>query len=326
MKDGRDGRALLERYLRARGSQGLSPRTLRLQGIHITAFLDWLEGEGITGLRRVAPEHLNGYQRHLAVLRYRRSKTEGAPKKPLASRTRYDKLAAVRRFFRWLVSERLLLADPSAALDLGSRLRFTPANVLTEAEVMALLEAPDTATPIGLRDRALLELLYSSGLRRAEVAALDAADVDFAAGTVLVVCGKGGRSRVVPLGERAGEVLRRYVETARPRFVRRPGVTALFLAAQHCGQTGNRLSAASIKLRVRLLAENADLARPVTPHALRHGLATHLLRAGASLRHVQAILGHARIDTTEAYTHLVIEDLARVHARSHPRARKKREP
>lgn len=313
----------MERYLTTRDASGLRPQTQRLQRNHLTAFLVWLRGQGVTDLRRVTPEQLHSYQRHLVTVRYRRSKAEGAPKKPLAARTRYDMLASVCRFFRWAVSERLLLADPTGRIELGTRLRFQPGNVLSEDEARALLEAPDTDTRIGLRDRALLELLYSTGLRRAEVAALELADIDFAGGTVFVSCGKGGRSRVVPLGERAAAVLRRYVETARPHFVRRPAVAALFLAAEHCGNTGNHLSAAAIKDRIGILARRAGIARNITPHALRHSLATHLLRAGASLRHVQAILGHARIDTTEAYTHLAVEDLARAHARSHPRGRKR---
>lgn len=315
------GPALLERYLEARQSSGIRPATVRLQRALLGAFLGWLRGRGVADLRHVAPEDVRAYQRHLATYRYRRSKGEGAPRKPLAQRSRYDALAAARRFFRWLVEVRLLLADPAASLEPGRRKRFVPANVLTEAEARSLLEAPDTRTPIGLRDRALLELLYSSGLRRAEAASLDLTDVDLTGGTVLVRAGKGGRSRLVPLGENAARVLGLYVEKARPELLRSPGVSALFLAADRCGQTGNRLSAASIRARVAILAQRAGIERRVTPHALRHSLATHLLRAGASLRHVQAILGHARIDTTEAYTHLDATDLSRAHARSHPRGK-----
>jgi len=224
---------------------------------------------------------------------------------------------------RWLVSERYLLADSGASLELGVRRRFQPANVLTEEEARRLLAAPDSSTPIGRRDRALLELLYSTGLRRAEVAALDVGDVDFVGGSVFVNRGKGGKSRLVPLGENAAAALRLYVDAVRPRFAMKPGVPALFLAAARNGHSGKRLSAASIRIRIALHAKTAGIERPVTPHALRHSLATHLLRAGADVRHVQAILGHSRIDTTEVYTHLVLGDLARAHARSHPRGRKR---
>lgn len=162
-----------------------------------------------------------------------------------------------------------------------------------------------------------MELLYSPGLRRAEVAALDLTDVDLAGGVVFVRSGKGGKSCLVPLGDRAADVERRYVEKERPRC----SGAALFVASERSGAAGRRLAPASIEDRVERAAEKARIGRVVTPHAFRHGPATHLLRAGAGLRHVQAILGHARIDTTEAYTHLDLKDLAAAHARSHPRGR-----
>lgn len=301
------GDDLVARYLVTRRAEGKRPATLRLDAIRLGAFVRFLSGRGMTP-REAGPEDLSAYQRHLAAA-------------SIAPRTRYDALAAVCRFFRFLVASRLLLADPTRHLELGRRRPFRPANVLTEAEMERLLSAPDVATPIGRRDRAVLELLYSSGLRRAEVCALDVTDVDLTEGLVLVRSGKGGKGRLVPLGETAAEALRGYLRTARPGFVRCPGNPALLLAAEGCETTGSRLSAAALKERLALLGEKAGLARRVTPHTLRHSLATHLLRAGAGLRHVQAILGHSRIDTTEAYTHLDVRDLARVHARSHPRAR-----
>jgi integrase/recombinase XerD len=313
------GPDLVERYLKAREVSGIRPNTLRLQRVFLGAFVAWLFARGVKDLRRAAPENLLAYQRHLAAYRYRRSKAEQAPWKALAQRSRYDAMATVCRLFRWLVSERILIADPSGPIELGKRKHFQPAGVLTEEEARRLLKAPDPRTLVGLRDRGLLELLYSSGLRRAEATALDVTDIDLTGGTVLVRSGKGGKDRFVPLGETAANALRLYVEKVRPEFVRKPGLLALFLAATRCGSTGNRLSAAAIKDRIALHARNAGIERTVTPHALRHSLATHLLRAGADLRHVQAILGHARIDTTEAYTHLVAQDLARVHARCHPR-------
>lgn len=315
------GAALVEAYVSALCAAGSRPGTLRLRRVFLSRFVAWLSERRIRDLRHVGPEDLLAYQRHLVTYRYRRSKAEGTPPKPLASRSRWDAMAAVCRLFRWLVASRFLVADPSASIQLGQRKRFSPVNVLTEEEAARLLAVPDTRTLIGLRDRALLELLYSSGLRRAEASVLDVTDVDLVNGTVLVRCGKGGKDRLVPLGKNAAEAVRRYLEKARPLLARKPGLMALFLVADRCGQTGNRLSGVAIKYRIALLARSAGIERRVTPHALRHSLATHLLRAGADVRHVQAILGHARVDTTEAYTHLVIGDLARAHARSHPRGR-----
>jgi integrase/recombinase XerD len=318
------GEVLVARYQKAREASGVKRSTLKTDGTRLALFLAWLAKRRINDLRSVTPEDLRAYQRHLGAYRYRVSKAEHAPSKPLASRSRFDALLHVCLFFRWLVASRALLADPSLTLELGRRARFQPANVLTEEEARRVLAAPDTRTLIGLRDRALLELLYSTGLRRAEAAALDLGDIDLTGGAVFVSRGKGDKSRLVPLGENAAAALRLYIGKARPRFATKPGACALFLASDRCGQTGMRLSGASIELRVELAGRRAGIERPITPHALRHSLATHLLRAGASLRHVQAILGHARIDTTEAYTHLVIEDLAKAHARSHPRGRPKR--
>ncbi len=316
--------ALIERYLEARAARGIRPATLRYQRFFLRCFAGWLASRGIANPRCVAPRHITEYQAYLLAHRYTFSKAPDAPKKALAARTRYDQLAAVCRFFRWLVAERVLLADPTAACALGRRQRFQPRNVLSEAEVIALLAAPDLSKPIGLRDRAILELFYSTGLRRAEVAALDLTDVDLTGGTVLVRCGKGGRSRLVPLGEVAAEVLLAYLRDARPRFLKKPGVTALFLAALRCGQAGQRLSAHQIKMLVQRAGEAAGIARRVTPHLLRHCLATHMLKAGADLRHVQEILGHRRIDSTEAYTHLAISDIQEAHARTHPRGHVRR--
>lgn len=316
--------ASIERYLQARAARGIRPATLRYQRFFLRCFAEWLIARGIADARYVTPRQIAQYQAHLLAHRYTFSKAPDAPKKALAPRTRYDQLATVCRFFGWLTANRVLLADPTAACALGRRQRFQPRNVLSESEVMALLAAPDLSKPIGLRDRAILELFYSTGLRRAEVAALDLTDVDLTGGTVLVRCGKGGRSRLVPLGETAAEALLAYLRDARPRFLKKPGVTALFLAAERCGQTGQRLSAHQIKSLVQSAGEKAGIPRRVTPHALRHCLATHMLKAGADIRHVQEILGHRRVDTTEAYTHLVISDLANAHARTHPRGKMKR--
>ncbi|MEW6368632.1 MAG: tyrosine-type recombinase/integrase, partial [Acidobacteriota bacterium] len=162
---------------------------------------------------------------------------------------------------------------------------------------------------------------YSTALRLSELAALDLTDLDLTAGTLIVRCGKGSRQRVVPLGDVAIAALLDYLQNARRYFHRRPGVEALFLAATHCGSTGNRLSKASIREIVRNASRAAGLDRPINPHQVRHACATHMLRAGADLRHIQQLLGHARIDTTEIYTQVDVSDLADVLARSHPRCK-----
>lgn len=222
----------------------------------------------------------------------------------------------VRVFLDWLVRERVLLASPFAAISLSHPRRRLPQNVLTEEDVLSLFAASDLRTDVGRRDRAVLEVLYATALRRAELVALDVADLDLAEGTVLVRNGKGGRSRIVPLGEPATHVLVDYLRKTRGRWLRQRGTTALFLAA-----TGRRISKATIGMIVRQAAKTAELDGRITPHSLRHAMATHMLRAGADVRHVQELLGHADITTTEIYTHVAVKDLLDVHARCHPRGR-----
>jgi site-specific recombinase XerD len=188
-----------------------------------------------------------------------------------------------------------------------------------------LLNAPDPGLLVGIRDRAVLELLYSTGLRRAEIVALDLTDVDLTDCIVIVRSGKGGKDRIVPLGETAAEALVNYLTKARSMFLKHPGVTALLLGrrnGRHPG--GQRLGPGSILDIVKRAALRSEIGKRITPHMFRHSFATHLLRAGADLRHVQEMLGHNRIDTTETYTHLDVTDLSAAHAKAHPRGKERR--
>jgi len=229
-------------------------------------------------------------------------------------RTLAAEVSVLRSLFGWLTQRRVLLFDPAEALTLGRYTSPLPKAVLTEAEVTALLEAPGS-DDLGLRDRAILETLYSTGLRRAEVCNLDLFDVDSEGGTVRVRNGKGGRDRIVPIGTHALTALRRYLRQARPGLVATPKQPALFVAAI----TRRRLSVKTLNLIVRKYADAACLGKRVTPHVLRHTCATHLLQGGADVRHVQLILGHASVATTQIYTRVAVEDLAAALRKHHPR-------
>jgi len=307
---------LLERYLASLEARGLEALTVAHQRLYLSQFLTWLAARGIEDVRRVTPQVLESYRRVLAAHRYRTSRAQRAPWRALTRRGQYARLLLVCRFLRFLVAERMLLADPTAALVIVAPRRPLPRRVLNESQVRRLLAATD-ATPLGIRARAILELLYSSGLRRAEVAALDVQDLDLTGGTVLVRRGKGGKGRVVPLGQEAARALLRYLEEVRALWLQNPATTALFLAASGCGQAGKRLSTSSIWLTVRGAAASAGLGRVAT-HALRHAVATHLVRAGADVRHVQEILGHASVETTEIYTHVAVRKLQEIHRATHP--------
>ncbi len=319
----RDFEAVLSAYLATRRAEGLAPGTLVYRRLYLVHFLGWLKAQGIGDVRQVAPAQTRAYAVALVRHRYRLGRGEAAPERPLTARTRMTRLLVVRDLFRWLVELGLVLGDSTASLPITSRNRQLPRNVLSEAEVAQLLAAPG-ASPIGLRDRAILSLLYGTGLRRAEVSALDLNDVDLTEGIVHVRRGKGGKPRLVPLGESAAADLRLYVTTGRPELAeghRMPRTPALFVGVGATGKTnqGGRLQPDGVSLMVRRACEKARISRRVMAHALRHAFATHLLRAGADVRHVQRLLGHSSVVTTEVYTHVAIKDLAEVHARSHPR-------
>jgi len=230
-----------------------------------------------------------------------------------ARATTARKLAAVRSFFRYLVRRGALPRSPAAGLS-APRLRRGLPRFLYPDETNALLAAPSADTPLGLRDRALLETLYSTGLRVSELVALDLGEV--AAGQAdLRIRGKGGHERVVLLGRPALQAIERYCAQARPALARRRGEKALFL-----NRLGGRLSVQGVRraLRKHVLATCAR--HEITPHALRHTFATHMLEGGADLRAVQELLGHASLSTTQVYTHLTRRRLKEIYDRTHPRA------
>jgi integrase/recombinase XerD len=320
----RDFETVLLSYLSARRGEGRAEETLVYRRLYLAHFLSWLKAEGVDDLRRVGPAAARRYAVALTRHRYRIGRGEETPEKELSPETMKTRLLLVRDLFRWLMTRGLVLADPTASLRLSRSRDRLPRAVLSEAAVERLLVAPSSLTPIGVRDRAILALLYSTGLRRAEVAALDLNDVDLTEGLVHVRRGKGGKPRLVPLGESAGEDLRRYLTKGRQEMAeghRMPRTSALFVGAGGPGRRnqGGRLQPDGVSLLVRRTCAKAGLPRPVMAHALRHAFATHLLRAGADVRHVQRLLGHSSVVTTETYTAVAVKDLAEVHARSHPR-------
>lgn len=307
---------LIADYCAARAARGVRANTNAVERVKLEAFATWLLQRGVIDARAITPQHVTEYRTDLLTTEYRAK--DGMRR--LSETYRHDRITAVCRFTRWLTSERIILADPSSIIDIGRPGRWQPRGAMSEADTVLLIESTNVETPIDVRNRAILELLYSTGLRRAEVASLDLTDIDLQSETVLVRCGKGGKARIVPLGETACRAIARYLTKARADFVRRPGVTALFLVSR-ASHVGHRLGPQSIGLVVKDAAQRAGLDAHVTPHLLRHTFATHLLRAGADLRHVQQLLGHASITTTEGYTHLSTADLADEHARSHPRGK-----
>ena len=232
------------------------------------------------------------------------------------------KLSALRTFFRFLLREKIVAADPFAAVSTPKQGKYIPV-FLTVDEMFSLLEAPAAGDAFAMRDRAMLELLYATGMRVAELAGLNLDRVDFQAGMVRIT-GKGNKERLVPSGDPALDMINRYLPQRTELMAGRvkrglsPERDALFLNGR-----GGRLTPRSIERLVSFYAQRAGIAAQVTPHALRHSFATHLLEMGADLRSVQELLGHASLSTTQRYTHLTIDHLMAVYDAAHPKARRK---
>ena len=221
-------------------------------------------------------------------------------------------LSGFRQFYQWLLREGRVSADPSALIESPKLGRGLP-KALGESQVVALLEAPDTGTSLGLRDRTMLELMYATGLRVSELVDLELPDVNLNQGVVRVV-GKGGKERLIPLGEESISWLQRYLETARPELLKGAACSRVFVTARKAGMTRQAFWHA-----IRKYASAAGIERKVSPHMLRHSFATHLLNHGADLRVVQLLLGHSDLSTTQIYTHIAREGLKQLHSKHHPR-------
>ena len=221
-------------------------------------------------------------------------------------------LSTLKRFYQWASSFEHLDADPTALLK-SPKLPQPIPTVMSEQQVLDLIHAPDTTTPLGLRDRAILELMYASGLRVSEVVDLPFGQVNLSAGLVQVT-GKGSKERIVPIGEVAIEWIERYLVSSRPVLVKQKWVDTLFVS-----RIGRTMTRQTLWHRVKNLAFNAAIPGTLSPHTLRHAFATHLLNHGADLRTVQLLLGHSDLSTTQIYTHVAKERLHKIHQQHHPR-------
>jgi integrase/recombinase XerC/integrase/recombinase XerD len=286
--------AEFDRDLRRRG---LADRTRRAYGVDLGQFVEWIAGK--------APADV----RHRDVRRY----GAGLSAAGAAPATVARKLAAVRGLFDFLVRSERVGQNPADLVSSPKREQKLP-RVLSGEQLRALLEKIPARTALELRDRAMLELAYSCGLRCEEIVNLDTGSVDFDA-EQLRVLGKGSKERILPVGEPAQRALRRYLERARHALAADPREAALFLS-----KSGRRLSSSDVTRRLGLWVREAALAGGVSPHSLRHSFATHLLEGGADLRTIQELLGHASISTTQIYTRVDAARLRDAYASTHPRA------
>jgi integrase/recombinase XerD len=286
-----------------------SPSTVRARKRDLVHFVAWCGAAGLVDAAAVDAAALERYRCALFLSR----KRDGSP---LGLGSQIQKLLAVKQFLKWATRLRLAPADVGAAFVLPRRPQQLPHAVLNEAEVERVLRQPDVRDPIGLRDRAILETFYSTGIRRMEAINLRAADLDEDRGVLVVRLGKGRKDRVVPIGVRALAWISRYLEHGRPACVRIPDPGNLFLTRRGRPLRNNRLT----EMAHRHVMDSG-VGKRGSCHIFRHTMATLMLEGGADIRHLQAILGHAHLTTTELYTRVSIAHLKLVHDRTHPAQR-----
>ena len=284
---------------------GYSADTVRARRQHIRKFISWIDERGIDSPTQITRPMVERYQRHLFYYR----KSDG---QPLTIGMQVQYLASIKLWFKWLSRAHHILANPASELDLPRQPKRLPGRILNSQEVEAILREADPATARGLRDRALLELLYATGLRRSEAASLGVYDPDLLRGVLWVRHGKGNRQRVVPLGSRAIAWLDKYLTEARPELLA-ADTQALFVS-----DYGQPMRADQIADKVRRYMQFAGIHKGGATHLLRHACATHMLEGGADIRFIQAMLGHTSLETTEIYTHVSIDKLIEVHRATHP--------
>jgi integrase/recombinase XerD len=290
-------------------TRNYAPSTLKRTRRSVDYFIAWCRERDLERPTQVTRPILERYTRHLFHLRT----ATGAP---LSFRTQHNDLSTLRCFFRFLARKDYLLHSPANDLELPKLGQRLPRATLTHEEMERVLAQPDVDTDLGVRDRAILETFYSTGIRRSELTNLAVFDLDVARGTLAVRQGKGRKDRVVPVGERALAWIDRYQRDVRPALLVDRDLPALFVSAY-----GQPLSADALSTRVRDYVDAADLGKKGSCHLFRHTMATLMLERGADVRIIQEILGHSSLDATQIYTHVSIGHLKQVHDATHPAAK-----
>lgn len=289
-------------------THNFSHATLVQHSFALAKFVSWAELRGITRPADVTFPILEAYQRHVSL----RKKSDGTP---LAWSTQGKLLSAVRVFFSWCAKQHRILYNPASELVMPRQNHKLPSATLTHDEAEVILALPDVATPIGLRDRAVMELLYATAMRRGELIGLDLPDVDLARRWLTLRNTKNRWDRVVPMGERATAWLTRYLTDARPHLLIAEDPGAVFLATN-----GERLGATWLTGQVHHYIDAADIGKVGSCHLFRHTAATLMLEGGADIRYIQELLGHRDLGSTHVYTRVAPERLAAIHAATHPAA------
>lgn len=301
---------LLGEFKKYQQARGFAATTITLNVRQARWFCEWLESEGITSPLEASRQELMRWAQSLLDLPKRRG--EGT----ISTGTQASHLLAVRSFYQFLVRVGYLMADPAAHLPVPRRAKRLPRDVPTEQDIRRMLSAPDAKTPLGYRDRAMIELFYGSGIRSSELRNLRIEDLNLKEEIVAVREGKGMKDRVVPMGPAAAEYVAGYIRNIRPMLTNNPRERTVFLSVN-----GKRLCVVALKDILDRYLVKSKLEKRITPHSFRHACATHMVRHGADIRYVQEMLGHESLETTQIYVRLEATDLAEAHRKFHPRER-----
>lgn len=297
----------LARFIEWMKVKGWSERTLESYSSDVKFFLNYLKDEtSVVNLLDIDNRSLSGFQSFLFNYQTKKGKR-------LALSSQHNKLVAVRSFFRFLFETDVLIFDPSAALHLPKKRKSLPKGVMSEKQVEKLLSQPDLSTALGFRDRTILEILYSSGIRNSELRSLTVYDADLNLLQLTIRKGKNAKDRVVPLGEIAANFIKEYLLTFRPKLAMNE-TELLFIS-----KNGLKITQANLVWIFAKYVKQAGFNTQFTPHSLRHSCATHMLRHGADIRYIQEMLGHASVATTQIYTKVEVTDLRTMHRQCHPR-------
>ena len=296
----------LREFLDWSGAHAISPRTIQQRQRAIRRFIVWAEARGLSKPSDITLPILERYQRHL----YHYRKTDG---QPLTFGSQYTELVPLKAYFKWATRSRHILYNPAAELVMPKVMPSLSGYVLSVADVEAIINATDVVTLLGIRDRAILEVLYSSAIRRAELLHLSVFDVDTRRGSLLVRAGKGAKDRLVPLGARACAWLDKYLLDVRPELMTGHHDNILFLT-----QFGEAFHDYSIGELVKRYIAKSGVSVKGACHLFRHACATHMLENGADSRYIQALLGHSHLSTTQIYTHVALAKLKEIHTATHP--------
>jgi len=296
----------MQRFLRWQAEKNYSSKTIENREVYLRYFIQWCDERGLAKPQDITKPIIERYQRYLFLYR----KKDG---EPLSTRSQHVRVVPIRAWFKWLARQNYILYNPASDIDMPRLERRLPKHILTVDESEKIINQPNIQTPTGIRDRAILETLYSTGMRRMELINLKLFDIDADRGTVMVRQGKGKKDRMIPIGERALRWVEKYQLEVRPALTMPSDEGTLFLTHLSEAFTPNRLTQ-----MVREYIDAADIGKRGSCHLFRHTMATLMLENGADVRFIQAMLGHVSLETTQIYTQVSIRKLKDIHTATHP--------